>query len=497
MADENCYVIRASAAYTALAGAVLDNPEIRVSNGRIEWIGRQGERPLAANDRLIDLAGYWLAPGFIDAHVHVFGIDFKDPAALLNVPLPIRTMVASRDMMSLLLAGVTAIRCVGNPIGPFLVRAIRENVIPGPHMITTGEHICRTGGAWDPIQWPVEWVESWDMLTDGVDECIKRVRQRARQGCQLIKVGGSVGEHLDFSHAWGDDPDKNLVGYSDAEMIAMVEEAHRNKMRVAAHAIGDEPVRQALRVGVDTIEHAHGSSEDTYRMIADKGVTVVPTLTLPALRARLGAQRGLALHLVKVWEKHLAVQFASLELALKHKVKLGVGTDCIGPPHTPMGSNMYEMELLVEGGMTPAEVLEACYVQGRELMGMEREIGALEPGRYADIVALAGDPRDDISRVRKPVFVMKGGVVYLDGGNRLSRDLGAETEAEAIQRLSAAALLAEVEHLRAHADGRTHMHVDSAEAHPHHHGHRHHHDGHAHSHGNGAPPSISFEGRPH
>jgi imidazolonepropionase-like amidohydrolase len=501
MADENRYVIRASAAYTAIAGAVQDSPEIWVSDGRIEWMGRQGERPLAPNYQLIDLSGHWLLPGFIDAHVHVFGVDFKDPTSLLNVPLPIRTLVASRDMMSLLLAGVTAIRCVGNPIGPFLVRAIRERVIPGPHMITTGEHICRTGGAWDPIQWPVEWVESWDMLTDGVDECIKRVRQRARQGCELIKVGGSVGEHLDFSHAWGDDPDKNLVGYSDAEMIAMVEEAHRNKMRVAAHCIGDEPVRQALRVGVDTIEHAHGSSEETYRMIADKGVTVVPTLTLPALRARLGAERGLAPHLIKVWEKHLAVQFASLELALKHNVKLGVGTDCIGPPHTPMGSNMVEMELLVEGGMTPEQVLEACYVRGRELMGMEKEIGALEPGRHADIVALVGDPRDDIGRVRKPVFVMKGGVVFLDSGDRLTKNRGLEMDSETIERLSAVALLAEVEHLRAHADGRSHMHIDPAAErhghHSHHQAHHHHHHGHSHSHEKDSPPPITFEGGPH
>jgi imidazolonepropionase-like amidohydrolase len=497
MAGENRYVLRASAAYTALDGSILNSPEIWVKGARIEWIGRQGERPLAADCKLVDLNGHWLVPGFIDSHVHVFGVDFKDPAALLNVPLPIRTMVASRDLMSLLQSGVTAIRCVGNPIGPFLVRAIRERVIPGPHMITTGEHICRTGGPWDPIHWPVDWVESWNMLTDGIDECIKRVRQRARQGCQLIKVGGSAGEHLDFSHAWGDDPYNTVIGYSDAEMVALVEEAHRNKMRVAAHCIGDESVRQALRVGVDTIEHAHGSSEETYRMIADKGVTVVPTLTLPALRARLGAERGLAPHLVQIWEKHLAIQFASLELALKHNVKLGVGTDCIGPPHTPMGSNTYEMELLVEGGMTPEQVLEACYVQGRELMGMEKDIGALEIGRFADIVALAADPRNDISEVRKPVFVMKEGVVYLDGGNLLATGRGAETDAEMIGRLSAAALLAEVEHLRAHADRHEHMHLDPAAAHVHQHGHHHHHGHHAHSHDASTPVPITFEGGPH
>jgi imidazolonepropionase-like amidohydrolase len=489
------YVLRASAAYTAIDGAILDAPEIWVTGDRIEWIGRQGERPLPADTQLIDFEGHWLMPGFIDSHVHVFGVDFKDPAALLNVPLPIRTMVASRDMMSLLQAGVTAIRCVGNPIGPFMVRAIRERVIPGPHMITTGEHICRTGGAWDPIHWPVDWIESWNMLTDGIDECIKRVRQRARQGCQLIKVGGSAGEHLDFSHAWGDDPYNEVIGYSDAEMVALVEEAHRNKMRVAAHCIGDEAVRQALRVGVDTIEHAHGSSEDTYKMIADKGVTVVPTLTLPALRARFGLERGLAPHLVKVWEKHLAIQFASLELALKHNVKLGVGTDCIGPPHTPMGSNMVEMELLVEGGMTPEQVLESCYVQGRELMGMEKAIGALEAGRFADIVVLAADPRKNISEVRKPVFVMKEGVVYHDAANRLAAKAGAETEAEMIGRLSAAALLAEVEHLRAHAEQHQHVHLDAA-AQAAHHGHAHHHGPDGHSHG-AATPAISFDNGPH
>lgn len=493
------HILRADAAYTALGGQVIDRPEIWVEGERIAWIGRQGERPAGDDCRVVDLSGHWLVPGFIDSHVHIFGVDFKDPAALLNVPLPLRTLVASQDLMKLLQIGVTAVRCVGNPIGPFLVRAIREKIVPGPHMITTGEHICRTGGPWDPIAWPAEWVESWNMLTDGVDECIKRVRERARQGCQLIKIGGSVGEHLDFSHAWGDNPYDEMAAYSDEEVKALVDEAHRNRMTVAVHAIGDAAVRQALRLGVDTIEHAHGSSEDTYRMIADQGVTVVPTLTLPAQRARFGAARGLAPHLVALWEKHLAIQFTSLELALKHGVKLAVGTDCIGPPHTPMDSNTYEMELMVEGGMTPEQVLEACYVQGREVMGLANDIGALDAGRFADIVALPGDPRRDIKRVREPRFVMKQGIVYRDEGGRVARTAaeqdGPEREADMLARLSAASFLADVEHKRAHVAGHEHVHLDGA-------GHGHAHHGHAHPHGHShvAPTeglSIEIYGRPH
>ena len=502
-------ILRADAAWTGLESFVIENVEIWIKDDLIEWVGRQGERPASPASQVIDLSGHWLLPGFIDAHVHIYGLDLRDPSGLLNVPLPYRALVATADLRRLLEAGVTAVRCVGNPIGPFLAKAVREHVVPGPHILTSGEGICRTGGAWDAVRWPLEWVKAWGMLTDGPAECIRRVRERIREGAELIKIGSSTGEHFDDSHAWGDDPHETLIGYSDEEVKALVDEAHRNRMKVAAHAIGDHAVRQAVLAGVDTIEHGHAIKEDTYKLLADHGTIVVPTLTLPAMRARFGAEKGLEPHLVAIWQRHLDAQFAGVQKLLEYGIPIGCGTDCVGPPYTPIGSsNTYEMELLVEGGMTPEQVLLSSAVIGRELMGMEDKIGALAAGRFADIVALAGDPRQNIKLVRDPRFVMKEGVIYVHKAGHLDPKEEATANRTSTEEASigdwtpqaAAELLSEVEHARAHAEGRAHAHVGHnhhshghGHSHTHHHGHNH---DHAHAHAPGAKPIYDGFGRP-
>jgi imidazolonepropionase-like amidohydrolase len=515
MTDERDVILRADAAWTGIAPWVIEQVEIWVRGDRIAWVGRQSERPSSPGAVILDLKGQWLVPGFIDAHVHIYGLDLRDPSGMLNVPLPLRALVASADLRRLLQAGVTAVRCVGNPIGPFLAKAVREKIVPGPHILTSGEGICRTGGAWDAVKWPLEWVQSWNMLTDGPDECVKRVRERIREGAGMIKIGSSTGEHFDHSHAWGDDPNEVLIGYSDEEVKALVDEAHRNRMKVAAHAIGEQAVRQAVLAGVDTVEHGHAIEEDTYKLLADHGTTVVPTMTLPAMRARFGAEKGLAPHLVEIWKKHFEAQLAGMHKLLEYGIPIGCGTDCVGPPYTPHGaSNTYEMELLVEGGMTPEQVLISNAVVGRELMGMENDIGALEAGRFADIVALAGDPRQNIKLVRSPRFVMKEGVIYL----RAARDGAHEAEGRELPRTDlepgalfteAAGLLGDLEHARAHAEGREHVHYghDAAGAGAHSHGHSHqhsHHHPHDHAHGHhhgahapGAKADYDLLGRPH
>ena len=399
-------ILRAAAAWTARDGAVIQAAELHVSAGRIAWLGRQGERPAPEGATVIDLGEHWLLPGFIDAHLHLWGLDMAEPSSLWGWPMAYRTARAVADLRSLLDQGITAVRCCGGPLGPPLARAVREGVVPGPHIVAAGEFICSRAGTWDQALWPPRWVEELGIFADGPDEAQRRVRERLRQGADFIKIGGSVGEHTDTLRAWGDDPARLRLAWSDAEVAAAVAEAHRNGLRIATHAIGDAAVAQALAAGVDSIEHGHGTSEETVRRMADSATWLVPTLSLPVLRARSAAPAAAA-----GWRRHREVQHESVRLALKHGVRIAAGTDFIGPPATPLGPDAMEMELLVEAGLSAEQALLAGTAGGAAVLGLQQRIGALAIGHDADLVALPGDPRRDIALVRRVAFVMKGGVV--------------------------------------------------------------------------------------
>ncbi|WP_043833057.1 amidohydrolase family protein [Muricoccus aerilatus] len=403
-------VLRAAAAWTGTGAPPVERAELHVEAGHIAWLGRQGERPPPEDARVVDLGAHWLLPGFVDAHLHLWGLDLSEPAALWNWPQAYRTARAVADLGALLAGGITAVRCCGGPLGPSLARAVREGVVAGPRIVAAGEFICSRAGTWDHVAFPQRWAEELGMLADGPEECRRRVRERVRQGADFIKIGGSVGEHADALRPWGDDPGRLRLSYSDEEVRIVVEEARRNGLRVATHAIGEAAVAQAVAAGVHSVEHGHGASEEAVRRMAGEGIWLVPTLALPALRAER-APPAVAAH----WQRHREVQRRSLELAMRHGVRIAAGTDFVGPPFTPLGPDACEMELLVEAGMAPERALLAGTAEGAALLGLGEETGTLLPGRAADIVALPGDPRRDIRLVRRPGFVMAAGAVVLDG----------------------------------------------------------------------------------
>jgi imidazolonepropionase-like amidohydrolase len=399
-------ILLAAAAWTGEAGAVLEQAELHVDAGRIDWIGRQGSRPRPEGAVVTDLGPRFVTPGFIDAHLHLWGLDLSDPSGLWTWTPAYRTARAIADLATMLQAGVTAVRCLGGPLGPSLARAVREGLVAGPHIVAAGEFICSRAGTWDHAAFPQAWVEELGIYADGADECRRRVRERIRQGADFIKVGGSVGEHTDTLRPWGDDPARLRLSYTDAELRAVVEEAHRNGLKVASHAIGEAAVRQALDCGVDSIEHGHGISADLAARIAGSGAVLVPTLALPALRAATAPPAAAA-----GWRRHREAQRHSLQQALRAGARIAAGTDFVGPPATPLGPSAVEMELLVEAGMTAGQALAACITEGAALLGLADRIGRLAPGYDADLVALPGDPRRDIAVVRRPDYVMKSGRV--------------------------------------------------------------------------------------
>ena len=399
-------VLRAEAAWTGERAPPVEKAELHVAGGHIAWLGRQGERPLPEGARVIELGGQWLLPGFVDAHLHLWGLDLSEPSALWNWPQAYRAARAVADLGALLAAGVTAVRCCGGPLGPSLARAVREGVVPGPRIVAAGEFICSRAGTWDHAAFPQRWTEELGMYADGPEECRRRVRERLRQGADFIKIGGSVGEHTDTLRPWGDDPARLRLSYSDEEVRTVVEEARRNGLRVATHAIGEAAVAQAVAAGVHSVEHGHGIAEETARRMAGEGIWLVPTLSLPAVRAER-APPSVAAH----WQRHREAQWRSLEIALRHGVRIAAGTDFVGPPFTPLGPDAMEMELLAEAGMAPEQALLAGTARGADLLGLGDQAGILAPGRVADIVAVPGDPRRDITLVRRVGFVMAAGAV--------------------------------------------------------------------------------------
>ncbi len=188
-----------------------------------------------------------------------------------------------------------------------------------------------------------------------------------------------------------------------------MDEAHRAGLRVAVHTIGEEAVRTSVLAGVDSVEHGHGAGRATYELMAERGIFLVPTLALPAMRARFGAERGLAPRLVDVWKRHHEQQLTSVALALECGVTIAAGTDFLGPPYTPLGENAYEFQLLVEAGLSARQALTAGTAVAARVLGLAAEIGTLTPGKRADIVGVRGRPWEDPGSLRRIEFVMQAG----------------------------------------------------------------------------------------
>ncbi len=376
----------------------------------------------AKGEKLLDLGGLTLVPGFIDAHLHLWGAGPPSPWGGAPWASAYRAVAAARDLRRLLDAGFTTVRCMGGALGPALAHAVADGLIEGPRVVPAGDYICPRAGTWDPVGQPLVSAEALGIFADGPDECRRRVRERLRSGSRVIKIGVSSGTPgRDLVYPWADGAAWAHANYSIDEIRSVVEEAHRAGLMVAAHAIGEAAVRSAVLAGVDTVEHGHGAAPGTYALMAELGTILVPTLALPAMRARLGPARGLAPEVAGVWQRHLDELFAAVRLAMEHGVLIAAGTDFVGPPYTPLGENACQFELLVEAGMTPGQALQAGTAVAARAVGMGGVLGTIEPGRLADLVGVEGRPWEDVSALRRVGFVMAAGrlVVHRQGSGEV------------------------------------------------------------------------------
>jgi imidazolonepropionase-like amidohydrolase len=400
-------IVRAAHLLDVRDGRVLENQAVLVEGDRIRQVGPAASitNEFGHGATVIDLGNSMLLPGLVDCHNHILG-NPKDqsPTADLRMSSPLQTLWGLHNLQIWLAHGFTTLRDAGESdlaYGQLALRnGINQGLVQGPRIVSAGNFISLTGGHGDadPLA-PDQALARRPNLADNVNEVGDAVRRDIKYGADWIKLmatGGVMDTTSDF----------NVQELSEEQMAMAVEIAHRARKKVMAHAEGTEGIKAAVRAGVDSIEHGTMLDEEGATRMQQKGTWLVPTLYTFQHGVAVGASLGADPASVEKGKKVLGYQQTAFATALKHHLKIAYGVDD-DPDFVSK-----EFGALVRGGMKPLDAIQAATVRASELLGMSDQIGTLEMGKYADVVAVTGDPLVDIQAMESVVFVMKGGVVF-------------------------------------------------------------------------------------
>lgn len=394
--------IKAGRLLDVKTGKIATNVYISIADHRIKSIGNDAP----AGVRVIDLSNAFVMPGMIDCHAHILGdLTDRSPGSGLRMSSAKKTLWGMKNLKEWLAHGFTALRDAGEDdlgYGQLALRdAINAGWIDGPRMQSSGSTVSLNGGHGDTEDFiaPDQELPLRPNIADTVDDVARAARRDIKYGADWIKLmatGGVADVTSDFK----------VQELSEEQMAKAVEVAHRAGKRVMVHAEGTEGIKAAARAGVDTIEHGTMLDDEGAALMAKKGIWLVPTL----YTFQQGLEEGLANGKDPVSyakEKEIiSYQQPAFARALKANLKIAVGID--DPPrYLPK-----EVEALVKGGMTPLQALQAATLNGAALLNWSDRIGTIEPGKFADIIAIDGDPIQDINAIEKVVFVMKDGAVF-------------------------------------------------------------------------------------
>jgi imidazolonepropionase-like amidohydrolase len=387
-----------------VAGRAVDSPAVVIVDDKVQAVGRQGQLQAPAGARRVDLAGKTILPGLIDMHVHLdsdptyggyTGLQFGDRfASMLTVPHAERTLQA----------GFTTVRNVGadawNDVG--YRQAVEEGKIVGPRVVTAGYSFGATGGHCDSTYFPPSMQEASPYNINSPEDARRVVREVRKYGAQVIKICATGGV---FSR--NTEPGQQQLSLE--EMQAVVKEAHQWGMQVAAHAHGTSGIKDAIRAGVDTIEHASIIDDEGIRLAKERGAFLSMDIYNTDYTQSEGKKNGVLEDNLRKDREIAEVQRQGFARAHRAGVRHVYGTDAGVYPH---GQNGRQFATMVRYGMTPIQAIQTATVNAAEALGSHgRMVGAISPGKYADIIALDGDPLRDVTQLERVTFVMKGGAV--------------------------------------------------------------------------------------
>lgn len=400
--SQTSIVLHAARVLDIETGKMLSPGEVLVKGERIAEVGSAVTHPPSAE--VIDLGDRTLLPGLIDAHVHLFLHPGAEDLQTVEESVPQRTILATLAARDDLMAGFTAERDMGTEGAGSADTAVRNAIdrglIPGPRLRISGNAVDILGGHEDAINYnPAQHVIPNATWANNAAEIVTVIRQQFKEGADFIKMYETGRDRLH------DGKFSTPYQYAEAELRAAVEEAARVGKRVAVHATGEPGTLYAARAGVASVDHAFQLSEETMRIMRDKQIFAVPTFAIVEYFADHAASPRQAES-----ERHM-LEFHAHEFhaQLAAGVPMAMGSD-VGP--FPHGTQAREFVLMVQYGMTPLAALQAGTLNGAKLLGWQDQIGALKAGYYADIVAVPGDPLQDIGVLQKVAFVMKGGTIY-------------------------------------------------------------------------------------
>jgi imidazolonepropionase-like amidohydrolase len=397
-------LVRAGHLLDVKTGKILDGQTIVVTGDTISSVGASSAVPTQPGDTVVDLGDRTVMPGLIDVHTHITGEPNFDPYFELTQTDAKEAIHGVVNARTTLMAGFTTIRNVG--AGGYtdvdLRDAINQGQVPGPHMQVSGPALGITGGHCDENLLPIKYHVTGEGVADGIAGVQQKVRQNIKYGVDVIKIcatGGVLSK--------GDDPQASQ--YTIEEMRAIVADAHRLGRKVAAHAHGSQGILWATEAGVDSIEHGSYIDDASIAAMKKNGTYLVPTLYLEDWMIEKG-------NLPPIYQQKMkdtiVVAKKNIKHAIESGVKIALGTDAAVYPH---GLNAHELDVYVnQMGMTPLGAVQSATINAADLMGWSGKTGSIEPGHWADIIAVERNPLEDVRVLQHVSFVMKSGNVYKD-----------------------------------------------------------------------------------
>ena len=391
-------------------GRIVDRPTIVVRDGRIAAVhGAGADVAVPADAKRVALPGMTLLPGLIDMHVHLDGSPTYGGYRGYEFTDSFGTAIGVAHAKRTLEAGFTTVRNVGalNYADVGIRQAIEEGFVPGPRIVTAAYAIGATGGHCDETFLPPSYNARSPALADTPEEGRKRVRELRKYGAQVIKICATGGV---FSR----NTEPGVQQLTLPEMQAIVEEAHMAGLKVAAHAHGAAGIRDAIRAGVDTIELASLIVDEGIKLARERGAYLSMDIYNSEYTQSEGKKNGVLEDNLRKDREIADVQRENFRKAVKAGVQMVYGTDAGVHPH---GDNAKQFAWMVRYGLTPMQAIQSATLTAAKALGREKDVGALAVGRYADLIAVAGDPLADIRVLETVGFVMKGGEVVKDARN--------------------------------------------------------------------------------